>query len=164
MLFIAPRFKITCQPVLSKNEWTICWWLRCIMKTGSKPKFHQWSKKTSTLFPKYILPHYENQKLATNTTAMIIEGNQNAILQRSCSNVENWLEILTSSNTGTLPPTKPVLPPCGTTAKDLELQYWRISETCQHKFILCQKHLTILIAICESSDHTKWLQGFRPQS
>lgn len=28
----------------------------------------------------------------------------------------------TSSKTGTLPPTKPVFPPCGTTARDLELQ------------------------------------------
>lgn len=36
----------------------------------------------------------------------------------------------TSSKTGTLPPTKPVLPPCGTTANFLLLQYSRILEIC----------------------------------
>ena len=38
--------------------------------------------------------------------------------------------IYTSSKTGTLPPTRPVFPPWGTTAKHLELQYLRICETC----------------------------------
>lgn len=37
---------------------------------------------------------------------------------------------ITSSKTGTLPPTRPVFPPWGTTARRLELQYLRTSETC----------------------------------
>jgi hypothetical protein len=39
------------------------------------------------------------------------------------------VEITTSSNTGTLPPTNPVLPPCGHTAKFSALQYLRIADT-----------------------------------
>jgi hypothetical protein len=39
------------------------------------------------------------------------------------------VEIMTSSNTGTLPPTSPVLPPCGHTAKFSALQYLRIADT-----------------------------------
>ena len=38
---------------------------------------------------------------------------------------------MTSSKTGTLPPTSPVFPPWGTTAKFLELQYLRIWDTCR---------------------------------
>ena len=34
-----------------------------------------------------------------------------------------------SSNTGTLPPTRPVLPPCGQTAKPCSLQYFKICDT-----------------------------------
>lgn len=35
-------------------------------------------------------------------------------------------DFFTSSKAGTLPPTRPVFPPCGTTARHLELQYLRI--------------------------------------
>jgi hypothetical protein len=39
------------------------------------------------------------------------------------------VEMTTSSNTGTLPPTNPVLPPCGHTANFSALQYLRIADT-----------------------------------
>lgn len=39
------------------------------------------------------------------------------------------VDITTSSNTGLLPPAKPVFPPCGHTAKWCSLQYFNIAET-----------------------------------
>lgn len=44
------------------------------------------------------------------------------------------LEHCTSSNTGTLPPTSPVFPPWGTTARRLLLQWPRISATCEKQY------------------------------
>ena len=43
----------------------------------------------------------------------------------------NCIEMTISSKTGTLPPTNPVLPPCGTMASRWDEQYLRISETSQ---------------------------------
>ena len=39
------------------------------------------------------------------------------------------VEMMTSSNTGTLPPTSPVLPPCGTTARPRSWQYLTMADT-----------------------------------
>lgn len=44
------------------------------------------------------------------------------------------VDKITSSKTGTLPPTRPVLPACTQTAISRLLQYLRISETCSVVF------------------------------
>jgi hypothetical protein len=41
----------------------------------------------------------------------------------------SFIDRTISSKTGTLPPTRPVLPPCGTTARHRSLQYFKISES-----------------------------------
>lgn len=53
----------------------------------------------------------------------------------------NLVEMMTSSKTGTLPPTKPVFPPWGQTAKFLLEQWVKTSDTSSVDFGVKSKRL-----------------------